>query len=74
MKTPIIRKPKFMRNETAMQVNLTIVGTISTIMRESDLTLDEQYEMLDIIRDCLKKAAKAGGFLNTRDLLRWLDE
>lgn len=74
MKTPIIRRPKFMRNDHRMTVNLTIAETLRTIMRESDMTLEEQYEMCETIRDCMKKAAKAGGFLSVGDLLRWLDE
>jgi hypothetical protein len=63
-----------MRNDHRMTVNLTIAETLRTIMRESDMTLEEQYEMCETIGYCMKKAAVAGGFLNVGDLLRWLDE
>jgi hypothetical protein len=62
-----------MRNNTSMLTYIVIAETTSQIMRESDLTLEEQYEMVETIRDCLKKAAKAGGFLSTRDFVRWMD-
>ena len=74
MKSTIIRKPKFMRSETAM---LTYMDVAKTIIKELDrpgLSTTGKYDLLMKLNRCFKGAAKAGGFFSVRDFLRWVDE
>lgn len=74
MKSIIIRKPSFMRSDMVMRQYLDIAEAIANIMCESELTSDEQYELSKRLGECINKAAKAGGFLNTKDFIKWMEE
>ena len=73
MKTIIFRKPKFMRSDIAMKAFIDVAECISKTMCKSELTLDEQYEMLKTIGECINEAAKAGGFFSTKDFIKWME-
>lgn len=72
MKTFIIRKPKFMRNDEGMKAYLTIAETISKEMCNTD-SLDERYCLLKMTGECINEAAKAGGFLSTEGFIKWMN-
>lgn len=75
MKTIILRKPKFMRNDKWM---LGLMETASScadaasIMQKHD-DIEACYEFMSKAGDCLNLAAKAGGFFRTKDFFRWLE-
>ena len=73
MKTSIFRKPKFMRSDAAMKAYISVAIAIMECMDSSELTLDEEYETLKKIGECMNKAAKVGGFLSTKDFIKWMD-
>ena len=72
MKTLIIRKPKFLRNDDVMKTYIDIGESITKIMDDSKLTTDQKYELLMKLNECLHKAAKAGGFFRTEDFCKWM--
>jgi hypothetical protein len=72
-KTLIIRKPKFMRNDEVMKTYLGVAATIGKEMTRSELTTDQLYELSKKIGECLNKAAKAGGFFSTADLIKYMN-
>lgn len=72
MKTIIIRKPKFMRNDVAMKTYIGVAATITNEADRPDLTLDQQVDFLKKAGECLNKAAEAGGFLSVGDMQKWL--
>ena len=73
MKTIIIRKPKFMRDDYAFEAYMDAyrmhdhdrLYTVNTV---------EEMGCLYRMRDALRKAKKAGGFLRMEDLLIWMDD
>jgi hypothetical protein len=69
----IIRKPKFMRSDIAMQAQLTIANALSELACMPEVTPEERYEYLKKTGECLNKAAKAGGFLNVGDMCKWME-
>ena len=73
MKTPIIRKPKFMRSDIAMKAYIDTADAIGKTLADPSLTQEQQYELLKKIGECINKAAKAGGFLSTEDFIKWMD-
>ena len=74
MKTIIIRKPKFMRSDSAMKTYLDVAATISIEAARPELTPEQEYELLRKIGECLSKAAKAGGFRNAGDMYKWMEQ
>lgn len=66
----IFRKPKFMRSDEVMATYIKVAYTISKELLKTD-SVDERYELLKKIGECINKAAKAGGFLNTKDFIKW---
>lgn len=74
MKSIIIRKPKFMRSDAAMKAYMVCAESISrTLATQKDLTSDELYEYMKKLGECINDAAKAGGFLRTKDFLTWME-
>lgn len=73
MKTIIIRKPKFMRNDTMMHIYIDVANVINEQACNPDLTPDQRYYFVRRMGECLNKAAKAGGFLRTKDFIRWME-
>ena len=73
MKTPIIRKPKFMRNEVIMKYYVTKINYINNTMRCIGLSPSIRKEMLTELDECINKAAKFGGFFNTKGFNRWME-
>lgn len=71
-KTIIIRKPKFMRNDDVMKTYINVAKSIAKCMDETECTSDQKYEMLKEVGECINKAAKAGGFLSTKDFNKWI--
>ena len=71
MTTLVFRKPEFMRSDIAMREYLNVA---EAILKEVDKTqnIDERYYFMTRAFDCIKKAAKAGGFLSVDDLFKWL--
>lgn len=75
MKSIIIRKPKFMRSDAAMVAYVRCANACGKSLDTQDnLTLDEKYELARKIGECINKAAKAGGFLRTKDFIKWMNE
>lgn len=72
MKTIIIRKPKFMRNDVAMKTYIDVAATITNEAARPEMTLDQQVSFLKKAGECLNKAAEAGGFRNVGDMQKWL--
>ena len=66
----IFRKPKFMRSDEGMAAYIKVAYTISKELLKTD-SVDERYELLKKIGECTNKAAKAGGFLTTKDFIKW---
>lgn len=70
MKTPIIRKPKFMRSDVGMKAYVDVAKCIADSYPKSGLSPEEEYEMWKQLAECIHKAAKAGGFFSTKDFLK----
>ena len=70
-KEHVFRKPKFMRDDSGMKDYIIIAETVSKELCKTD-SIYEQYYYLKKINECLDKAAKAGGFLNTEDFVKWM--
>ena len=73
MKTIMLRKPKFMRDEAVMAAYMTVA---SSMAKEATKTQDveKQYEFLNRAGEYMNKASEAGGFFRTKDFFKWLDE
>ena len=72
MKTIIIRKPKFMRNDDGMKTYLNVAETISKEACRPELTTEQRFDLLRKVGECMDKAAKAGGFRNINDMGKWM--
>ena len=72
MKPIIIRKPKFMRSDGIMKLYIDVAEAISKEACRPDLTLEQQFELLKKVGECLNKAAKAGGFRSVGDMCKWI--
>lgn len=72
MNSIIIRKPKFMRNDAVMWLNLKVAAIIAEQAARPELTTEQQYELLAKISKPLNNAAKAGGFFSVKDFNKWL--
>ena len=70
----IIRKPKFMRNEAVMIAYMKCANSFGSVLTSQDVTLDEQYETMKKIGECINEAAKAGGFFSTKDFIKWMEK
>lgn len=73
MKTIIIRKPKFMRNDIGMKTYIDVAETISKEACRPELSPEQRYDLLKKVGECLNEAVKAGGFLRTKDFLKWME-
>ena len=75
MKPIIFRKPKFMRSDLAMKTYMQVAESIArmVLIHESRMTMDETLEYYCKVGECINKAAKAGGFLSTKDFIKWMD-
>ena len=73
MKPIIIRKPKFMRSDGIMKLYIDVAEAISKEACRPDLTLEQQFELLKKVGECLNKAAKAGGFRSVGDMCKWIE-
>lgn len=67
----IIRKPKFMRNDEVMRSYLIVAATITKEACRPDLSQDARVDSLAMAGGCMKKAAKAGGFMSVKDMIDW---
>ena len=74
MATITIRKPGFMRNDNMMQTYITVAETLSKDLCKRTTTYSEAYSLHVRICEVYDEAAKYGGFLSTKDFLKWLDE
>lgn len=72
MKPIILRKPKFMRDDSAMKMYIDVANTISNEMCRPELTSSQRLELLCEIGNCIRNAAKAGGFRNVGDMHKYL--
>lgn len=70
----IIRKPKFMRNEAVMIACMKCANSFGSVLTSQDVALDEQYETMKKIGECINEAAKAGGFFSTKDFIKWMEK
>ena len=68
----VIRKPKFMRNMSAVKAYMTLAENFAMLADKSDTT-DEIYEHMKKSGEYINEAAKAAGFLKTEDFIKWLD-
>lgn len=66
----IFRKPEFMRSDIAMR---SYFRTAEVILEEANKTtiIEERYYFLKKADECIDEAAKAGGFLSTKDFFKW---
>lgn len=69
-----IRKPAFMRDEQLMEAYLTMAGDAMEKASDSKLTMEQRYTNIRRAKELLDKAAEAGGFLRTLDLVRYCDD
>lgn len=72
MKTIIIRKPKFMRNDDVMRTYISVAETISKEACRPERTTEQRFELLSKVSEYMGEAAKAGGFRNISDMCRWM--
>lgn len=70
MKKIIFRKPKFMRDDQSM-LDYMSIATIAAGEASKSQTKDEQLQFLLQSSECIKQAAKAGGFFRTKDFLEY---
>ena len=68
----IIRKPKFLRDDEAMALYISIANEAAKVATMDGITLEHKYEMLRQAGKMINMAAKAGGFFSTRDMSRWI--
>lgn len=73
MKSIIIRKPKFMRSEIGMKTYIDVAETIGKEACRPELNSEQRCDLLKKVGECINKASKAGGFLNTKDFLKWME-
>lgn len=70
----IIRKPRFMRNsDSVMNLYLDVAKRFLELSILPTITVDERYEILKNAGQCLRKAAKAGGFFSVRSMQAYLE-
>ena len=72
MKTIIIRKPKFLRDDNGMSTYLNIAKTISKEACRPELTTEQRIALMSQAGECINDAAKAGGFRNVSDMGKWM--
>jgi hypothetical protein len=73
MKTPILRKPKFMRNDVIMRNDITVATYAAKLLNDPDITEDQRHELMCMIATSINSAAKYGGFFSTGDFIKWLE-
>lgn len=70
----IIRKPRSMRSsDTVMNFYLDIAKHYTDLANLPIVTVEEKYEILKNATQCLKKAARSGGFFSVRGMQAWLE-
>lgn len=74
MATITIRKPGFMRNDKMMRTYITVAETLCKELDKPNISYAEAYDLHARICDTYDEAAKYGGFLSTKEFLKWLDE
>ena len=58
-----------------MEAYIRCADTIITMLAtQKDLTTDELNYFMEKIEECNIKAAEAGGFLRTKDFIKWMNE
>lgn len=76
MKTIILRKPKFMRSDACMLAYIETAEAMSNCACSAvnSQDVDVAYEYMNKAGECLNKAAEAGGFFTTLDMLNWIEK
>jgi hypothetical protein len=74
MKTIIIRKPKFMRDDKLMEGHIAIAKGIAETIEQVGIVSAEMQGMFTEMNYHWNKAAQAGGFFRIEDFWRWMDE
>ena len=69
----IIRKPKFMRSDAGMVVQLEVAKAQATIAKNTLKNEDRLYWLGEAGKS-ITKAAKLGGFFGVRDMCKYLDQ
>lgn len=69
-----IRKPAFMRDDALMEAYVKMYREEMDKASDPKVTEEKRYNHIKRSVDFLDKAAEAGGFLRTLDLVRFLDE
>lgn len=67
----IIRKPKFMRNDKAMDVFFNMACKIINIGSKEGIKPELKDKCDDLFMKYFELAAKTGGFRNARDYYEW---
>lgn len=66
----ILRKPKFMRNDRAMELYIKIMASYSSLaLREEPLPADQKCDLMMSLNDTIREASKAGGFFRVEDFV-----
>lgn len=66
----ILRKPKFMRTENAMEAYITVIDSIYSILSKNrNLNINDKMEYMKELNELIKKASKAGGFFRVEDFV-----
>lgn len=73
MKKLILRKPKWMRDDQAMQNCMDVADSIACYVADAEIDQYERMEKMVKIGRCIKRAAKFGGFFSVRGFLNWLE-
>lgn len=71
MKPIIIRKPKFMRNETVMMTHMNAAEKLIEMSERPNISTDQRIALMNDAFECVKNAAKADGFLSVGDMKKW---
>ena len=67
----IIRKPKFMRDDSVMRTLIDVAAVFSTEACRPEITLEQKVYLLMEAGKCLNRAAKAGGFFSAKDMYKY---
>ena len=72
MKKLILRKPKWMRNDQAMRDMITLAYTIIEPLGITYKSVDEEMWIMAKAGECIKQAAKYGGFFTVEAFIKYM--
>ena len=73
MKTFILRKPKRMRNDQAMEDMITLAYTIIEPLGVTYKSVAEEMQIMAKAGECIEQAAKYGGFFTVEAFIKYME-